>query len=124
MSDSNVIGIVGMGLMGRGIASCLLACGYRVIAFSRPASTLIEARTQIATDIDDLIDHHAAPETLRNDWPARYAEAESPAAFGACGFVIESVIEDLTTKRSVFEEIESVVMPTTPIGTNTSALPI
>src|SRR5437868_2494652 len=69
---SHTIGIVGMGLMGRGIATCLLGCGYRVVAFSRPASSLIEARAQVASDIDDLIQHNAAPTSLRNEWPSRY----------------------------------------------------
>ena len=74
-TDLKTIGIVGMGLMGRGIATSLLASGYRVIVFSRPASSLFEARAQIAADIDDLIEHAAAPASLRNEWPSRYIEA-------------------------------------------------
>ena len=122
--ELETIGIVGMGLMGRGIAACLLGCGYRVIAFSRPNSSLIEARHQIAADIEDLIKHSAAPDSLRADWPARYVEAESVAGLANCDFAIESVIEHLATKRSVFDEIESAIGSDVPIGSNTSALPI
>jgi 3-hydroxybutyryl-CoA dehydrogenase len=118
------IGIVGMGLMGRGIAACLLGCGFRVIAFSRPMSSFLEARAQIALDIEDLIKHDAAPASLRDDWRPRYVEAESVTALAKCDFVIESVIEDLAVKRAVFDEIESAVHLDVPIGSNTSALPI
>src|SRR4051794_26399267 len=105
-----------MGLMGRGIASCLLLNNFRVIAFTRPAETLPEARRAIASDIGDAISHGAAPATL--DWSSRHVEAKSVAEFGDCDIVIESVIEDLATKRAVFAEIESTVARDVPIGTN------
>jgi 3-hydroxybutyryl-CoA dehydrogenase len=38
--------------------------------------------------------------------------------------VIESIFEDLDAKLKLFDEIESIVGPTVPIASNTSALPI
>ena len=38
--------------------------------------------------------------------------------------VIESVVEDLTTKQRIFDEIEAAVRSEIPIASNTSALPI
>ena len=36
--EMNTIGLVGLGLMGQGICSCLISSGFNVIAYSRKAS--------------------------------------------------------------------------------------
>ena len=49
------IGIAGLGLLGRGIAACLLSKGFKVIGYSRSEETRAEARRYIAEGMDDLI---------------------------------------------------------------------
>ena len=34
-NEINTIGLVGLGLMGQGISSCLIANGFNLIAYSR-----------------------------------------------------------------------------------------
>jgi 3-hydroxybutyryl-CoA dehydrogenase len=118
------VGVAGLGLLGRGIAACLLANGFRVIAYTRGADTRAEARKYIAAGIDDLVRRGGMPASLREEWPARYVEARSAAEFAPCDFVIESIFEDLDAKVKLFDEIEAVVGPAIPIASNTSALPI
>lgn len=118
------IGIAGLGLLGRGIAACLLSHGFRVVAYDPSDDACKAARAEIAQDIQDLVRRGGFAETLLTDWPARYAEASGYDAFAPCDFVIESVFEDLAVKESVFDALEAVVGPSTPIATNTSAMPI
>lgn len=124
MVKTDTIGIVGLGLVGRSIASCLLWKGLRVVAFTKPAEGFAAARESIAADIEGLITHRMAPPTLRDEWQARYTEAGSIAELAGCDFVIESVFEDLDVKGAVFDELEAALPPHVPIGTNTSAIPI
>jgi 3-hydroxybutyryl-CoA dehydrogenase len=121
---TQTIGIVGLGLLGRGIAACLLSRGFQVVALTRREETRVEARRSITNAIDDLIERGGFPAELRDDWGGRYIEAASVADLAACEFVIESVVEDLDVKQKLFDEIEAVVSPTIPLASNTSALPI
>jgi 3-hydroxybutyryl-CoA dehydrogenase len=114
----------GLGLLGRGVAACLVGHGFRVIAFTRQQATHQSARRYIAQAIGDLVERAGFPPSLRDDWPGRYEPVGSVERFGQCGFVIESVVEDMAAKEAIFDEIEDAVGPEVPVASNTSAIPI
>lgn len=124
MAETTTIGVAGLGLLGRGIAACLLSHGFRVIAFDRSDEARAGARRHIAGAIDDLVRRGGFPASLREEWGDRYTEAAAVGGLAASEFIIESISEDLDAKRTLFDEIEGVVAPTVPIASNTSALPI
>jgi 3-hydroxybutyryl-CoA dehydrogenase len=122
--DGEWIGVVGLGFLGRGIVTCLLAHGFRVVGYTIGEHEYEVARDYIAKGIDELIDRASFPPSLRHEWPQRFREAKGFADFAECRFVIESVFEDLEVKQGVFDELEAVLQDSTPIGSNTSAIPI
>lgn len=122
--EMTTVGVVGLGLLGRGIAACLLAHGFKVIAFTRRESSHEEARVYIKQAIEDLIERANFPPTLRESWAQAYLPVHTVSAFGPCDFVIESIVEDISSKQQVFDELEAVVRPEVPIASNTSSLPI
>ncbi len=118
------IGVVGLGLLGRGIAACLLSHGLRVVACDLDPRTREDARAHIAHAIEELVRRGGMPASLLTAWPANYTETASVPDLAGCDFVIESIFEDLDAKRAVFDQLESVLTPDTPVASNTSALPI
>lgn len=118
------IGIVGLGMLGRGIAACLLSHGFRVIAYTLEPATRVEARAHIASAIEELVRRGGFPEGLLAEWEGRYVEAGGLAELAPCDFVIESIFEDLDAKQRLFDDVEGLVAPNVPIASNTSALPI
>ena len=122
--DINTVGVAGLGLLGRGIAACLLGHGFHVIAFTRRDATHEKARQYIARAIDDLIDRAGFAQELSHQWAERYEPVTVLDPMARCEFVIESVIEDMETKVEVFDQLESLVTADAPIASNTSALPI
>jgi 3-hydroxybutyryl-CoA dehydrogenase len=118
------VGVAGLGLLGRGIAACLLAHGCRVIGLTRSGATHAAARDYIDRAIGDLIEQAGFPDSLSSEWPTRYTPVDSAEAFADCDLVIESVVEDLAAKREIFDQIEAVVGAEVPIASNTSAVPI
>ena len=50
------VGVAGLGFMGRGIVSCLLSFGVRVIAYTPAPGEFIVARASIASDLTELIE--------------------------------------------------------------------
>jgi 3-hydroxybutyryl-CoA dehydrogenase len=118
------VGVVGLGLLGRGIVACLLSRGLKVVAHTRSEQTRAEATQHVAHAIDELVSRGGVPAQLREQWRDRLINAAALDEFAACDFIIESVIEDLQAKQTLFEELEKIVKPDTPIASNTSALPI
>jgi 3-hydroxybutyryl-CoA dehydrogenase len=115
---------VGLGLLGRGIAACLLAHGFKVVAFTRRESSHDDARLYIKHAIDDLIERAGFSAALRENWLRAYTPVSSLRAFAACDFIIESIVEDADSKQKVFDELEGIIENYVPIATNTSSLPI
>ncbi len=122
--QTQTIGVAGLGLLGRGIAACLLGHGFRLIAFTRRQETHDEAREYIARAIKDLIERAGFAPELSHQWPDRYEPVTSLEAFKPVGFMIESVVEDIEVKQDVFDQLEAVLGSDVPIASNTSALPI
>ena len=103
------IGVVGMGLLGRGIAACLLERGYQVVAVARTADKHAMALPIIEQMIGELVQHGVAPPELLDQWRLRLNQVTTWEPLAPCRFVIESVYDDLAVKQSVFDEIERVV---------------
>ncbi|WP_437230656.1 3-hydroxyacyl-CoA dehydrogenase family protein [Planctomicrobium sp. SH661] len=118
------VGIVGLGLLGRGIATCLLSRGLNVVAFDRDAAVVESAREHIESSLQDMAARGAVPKQMLSEWPGRITLADSLQDFAGCDFVIESVFENLDLKREIFRELEDIIGAAVPLGSNTSALPI
>ena len=55
---------------------------------------------------------------------ARISSTDHLGRLAECDLVIESVVEDLATKRQLFAELEQIVKPDGILATNTSTLPV
>jgi 3-hydroxybutyryl-CoA dehydrogenase len=122
--NTQTIGVIGMGLLGRGITGCLLAHGMRVVAFDRSAHELASARMEIARAIEELISHGITSPALRDEWAQNLVEARSLSDLAHCDFLIESITESLESKTALYVLLEEILAPETIIASNTSALPI
>ncbi len=118
------VGLVGLGLMGRGIASCLLSQGLEVIAYNRTASRAQESIPHIDKALRELARRKVVARAGIRDWKKRFHLVAAPAGLAPCRFVIESVKEDLPLKRQIYDELERAVPARTVIASNTSSLPI
>jgi 3-hydroxybutyryl-CoA dehydrogenase len=122
--NGSSLAVVGLGLLGRGIAVCFLAHGFKVVAVGRTERRQAEARAEVQRMVGELIDLAGFDSRLRNDWSSRYLPTSDYAALRDCSFVVESVVEDASVKHTVFDKIEAQVGPETVIASNSSAIPI
>jgi len=122
--EINTIGIIGLGLMGQGIASCFIRYGFNVIAYSRTATREQETLNHIAGSFQKLIDINIISETDIMGWENRFKYVDSVKGMGDCQFIIETVGESLELKGKIYREIESVVKKDVVIATNTSGISI
>jgi len=118
------VGLIGLGLMGRGIASCLLSQGLEVIAYNRTARRAQESIPYIEEALHELVRRKLAPPSRVREWRERFHLVGSVKELSPCRFVIESVKEDLPLKRRIYGDLEAAVAARTVIASNTSSLPI
>jgi len=122
-AEKITIGIVGLGLMGSSITTCLLMSGHPVIGLAPLEDDLQYAKKRITDYLtrskqEGLITE--TPDTLLKNLTITTDYAD----LSICSLVIESTLEDLEVKKSVFKKIEAVIKPDALLTSNTSAIPI
>ena len=118
------VGLIGLGLMGRGIAACLVSRGLDVIAYNRTARRAQESIPHIQEALDELVRRKVVPRSRLRDWKKRFHLAGSLADLKPCRFLVETVKEDLALKRQIYDEVEAAVPASAIISSNTSSIPI
>ncbi|HUU28998.1 MAG TPA: 3-hydroxyacyl-CoA dehydrogenase family protein [archaeon] len=118
------VGIIGLGLMGQGIAACLAANRLRVVGYSRSPEREAQSLTRIQEALEELAGRKIIPRTQVSGWKKRFIYTLSLEGLAECPFVIETVKEDLALKRKIYDQLESIVSPRAVIATNTSSIPI
>ena len=122
--NSEPVGLIGLGLMGRGIASCLLAHGLEVVAYNRTASRARASVGHIEETLLEMVRRRLLTRAGMRGWRDRFRLVRSIAELAPACFVIESVKEDLALKRQIYDELEEAVRDEAVISSNTSSLPI
>ena len=118
------VGLAGLGLLGRGIATCLLSNGFEVVAYNRTARRGKEAVAHIGEALEEMVRRKILPRTRIRNWQARFKLVRNVEELQPCGFVIESVKEELPLKQDIFNRLESAIAPSAVIASNTSSIPI
>ena len=126
MSSPSVhsIGIVGSGIMGAGIAEVLAGSGYTTVVRSRSSESANDVISRVATSLDRRVSKGKLEVAARDAILSRLSATTNLSDLADCDIVIESVIEDMPTKKSLFAELDAVMKPGAIIATNTSTLPV
>jgi 3-hydroxybutyryl-CoA dehydrogenase len=124
-----VIGVLGAGAMGAGIAQVAAAAGHRVVLADASAASVARARAGHVTSMVRDVEKGRRSREDADALLARLtyvdgADAAALEAFASCELVIEAVIEDLTVKRQLFAALEPVLAPDAVLASNTSSLSI
>ncbi len=116
-------GVIGMGLMGHSIVACLLSAGHEVIAVTRDLPRHRATRARVLQLLNQMKREgllKGKPEILVD----RLSLSNDCGDLAGCDIVIESITEDLETKRQVYRAVEQAVSRRTIIGSNTSSIPL
>jgi 3-hydroxybutyryl-CoA dehydrogenase len=113
------LGLVGTGVMGGGIARAALEAGWALIWRSRSRRALEKARTRVR---EGLLKQMAEARVDRLLEAVVWTEEAAPLA--GADIIIESVIEDLPTKRQLFLELAALCPPETILASNSSSLSV
>jgi 3-hydroxybutyryl-CoA dehydrogenase len=119
-----VVGVVGCGAMGRGIAQIAAQAGMPVrLVDSRPGAAA-EARTAIGAALEKLVAKGKLAAADAGAAVDRLAVLERLEGMAGCDVVVEAIVEDLEAKRALFRALEPIVGERCILATNTSSLSV
>lgn len=121
---SDIIGVVGAGIMGRGIAQLFIQAGHTVRLYDSRDGAAGAARDFVLSMLDKLAAKGAMGAGDVHAATGRLTAAGSLADLAGCTLVVEAIVEDLEAKRSLFAALEGIVSDDCLLASNTSSLTV
>ena len=124
-----VVGVLGAGAMGAGIAQIAALRGHTVVLADAQSSACDSARDRIikslAREVEKKRLQHADVDAALGRLLLTHLDStRGYDAFGACDMVIEAIVEQLDAKRTAFRQLEAAVQDDCILASNTSSLSI
>ena len=118
------VGVAGCGLMGSGIAEVAARAGFDVIVREVTEPLLGEGRKRIEKSLARAVEKGKLGAPERDAALGRVTFTTVVEELDDRDLVIEAIIEDLETKRSLFGTLDGLCPEHTIFASNTSSLPI
>ena len=119
-----IVGVIGAGQMGAGIAQVAAQAGHRVLLSDIGVAEATAGRDKIGKGLDRLV----AKGKLEADAAASAFDLIDPVGalsdMAPADLVIEAATEREAVKRAIFAEVAAVLSNTAILATNTSSIPI
>lgn len=121
-SKDSIIGVVGSGAMGSGIAQVAAMAGHKVVLYDNNSAALEKAQANLKQTLVKLQEKGkvGSAEEVMN----RLQFAGELTAFTNCSLIIEAIIENLEVKKKLFDIVEQTVNTDCVLASNTSSLSI
>ena len=119
-----IVGIIGSGAMGSGIAQVAAQAGHDVLVYDTQDAALLNAKNKLDKVLARLVEKGKYSEENAAAIANRITWEGNLKSFQNCGLVIEAIVERLDAKKSVFNTLESLVDSSSILASNTSSLSI
>lgn len=126
------MGMVGLGLMGHGIAQSAATAGYDVVAVDMNDQALDTGMQRIEKSMQKMLnksvekgklDQSTADQKFKDTF-GRIQPTTNLNDLADCDLVIEAIVEDMTIKTPFYKQLGEIVKPEGIFASNTSSLPI
>src|SRR5262245_17862363 len=118
------LGIVGTGVMGRGIAQIAAQAGINVVLYDTRSDAGPAAKDHVIGMLTKLAEKgKIAPDAVQHA-DERLDIAHTLTHLAPCHVVVEAIVELLEAKRELFQHLERVVGESCLLATNTSSLQV
>ncbi len=124
MSDIQRVGVVGCGLMGRGVAQVSAAAGYQTVVREVNEDLLEKGLAAIRKQLDRAVEKGRLEADERDATLGRLQGTVSLEDLADCDLVIEAIVEDIDVKKDLFGVLDRQSPPQTIFASNTSSLTV
>lgn len=123
-TKDSIIGVVGCGAMGSGIAQVAATAGHKTIVYDSNAAALERAKTGLSSGLTKLVEKQKLSAEKADSIMKLISFTGALSDLKPCKLVIEAIIENIEVKQSVFRELENTVQEHCVLASNTSSLSI
>ncbi|WP_037585231.1 3-hydroxyacyl-CoA dehydrogenase [Stenoxybacter acetivorans] len=124
VSEINMMGIVGTGIMGAGIAQIAAQAGIHVLLFDAREGGAQTAKNNLTNTLNRLAEKGKITAEAARQSAACLTAAENLTALSPCDLVVEAIVENLEAKRDLVQQLEAIVRTDAIIASNTSSLSV
>ena len=124
LNNNSVIGVIGAGTMGAGIAQVAAKAGHPVLLFDAMEGAAQKGLDGIAKGLGRLVEKGKMTQDDVDALTGRIQIADSLQALAPAGLVIEAIVERLDIKQQVFGDLEDICGEDVIIATNTSSISV
>ena len=121
---SELIGVVGAGTMGNGIAQVAARAGYDVVMRDVRDEFLQRGMSAIDKSLQRDVDKERLGGEEKQAIVGRIKTTTALDALKDATLVVEAITEDQTIKSSLFKDLDQITSPSTILASNTSSISI
>ncbi|MEP7378446.1 MAG: 3-hydroxyacyl-CoA dehydrogenase NAD-binding domain-containing protein [Chloroflexota bacterium] len=120
-----IVGVIGAGTMGAGIAQVCLQAGHEVLLHDVDHAAIERGRSRIADGLEKLVSKGRLTADDRDQMLASLRDAHSLEGLAQeSDVVIEAALESIDLKNTIFRALGAAARPDAILATNTSALSV
>lgn len=124
LKQSAVIGVIGAGAMGAGIAQVAAQAGHQVKLYDNREGVAKSAIEGIAKQLAVLVERKKFTSEQVRQIVARLHAVDTLNGFSDAGLVVEAIVENIDVKKAIFDALESICAADCILASNTSSISI
>ncbi len=122
--ENKIIGVLGAGTMGAGIAQVAAQNGHKVVLVDLNDKILQKSKEKLVKIMDRLVEKEKITKEQADTTINNMNYSVDIHDFKDCDIIIEAIIEDLSIKSKVFTQLEQIAKRGCVLASNTSSLSI
>ncbi|RQR24604.1 3-hydroxybutyryl-CoA dehydrogenase [Burkholderia sp. Bp9142] len=122
--DIKIVGVVGAGTMGNGIAQVCAAAGFDVVMVDISEAALASGLRALTGSLERLVKKEKLTEIDKEAVLRRIKISTNYADLVAADLVIEAATENEQLKLRILQDVDAIARPSALIATNTSSISI
>jgi 3-hydroxybutyryl-CoA dehydrogenase len=119
-----VIGVVGAGTMGSGIAQAFAVAGFPVRLFDSAPEAIERGRQAIERSLAKFVEKGKLSPEDRDAALERILIVETLEGLAQVEYVVEAVVEEVEAKRAIFHQLDQILPSSAVLSSNTSSISI
>lgn len=124
MADVKMIGVIGGGQMGSGIAQLTAMHGIDVCLLDVNSQALSTASSSISSSINRLVSKSQLSQSIASDALKRLRFTTNLNDLSVADFIIEAIVESEEVKKSLFVQLDKIAKSSAILASNTSSISI
>ena len=121
---AEIIGVIGAGTMGNGIAQTAANAGFDVVMCDVSQEFVDRGLANVSKSLDRFVKKETITEDQKNEILGRIKTTTNLDDLKDCALIVEAATENFDIKKQIFEKLDSIAGPDAILSSNTSSISI